>query len=167
MPSRPSTRASPECASGAQITSERCVPRPRVTPSAARLPARKASIQPGLGAASSATRTPSPRPSMSTTATHLAPTTRRAWTITEVSRSSTSSAPTNWAAEGVTRGRGTQRSDVIWAPLAHSGLALVLGREGMPYRSRELRQVSALARVVDTRLRELHRAHSRARHPSR
>jgi hypothetical protein len=71
------------------------------------------------------------------------------------------------AAEGVTRGRGTQRSDVIWSPLAHSGLALVLGREGMPYRSRELRQVSALARVVDTRLRELHRARSRARHPSR
>jgi len=39
----------------------------------------------------------------------------------------------------------------------------VLGREGMPYRARERRQVAALARVVDTRLRELRRT----RHPSR
>jgi hypothetical protein len=71
------------------------------------------------------------------------------------------------AAEGVNQGRGSQRSDVIWTPMAHSGLALVMGRQGMPYRSRERRQVAALARVVDTRLRELHRARSRARHPSR
>jgi len=71
------------------------------------------------------------------------------------------------ASEGVTRGRGAHRSDVIWAPMASSGLALVLGREGMPYRSRERRQVAALARVVDTRLRELHRSRSKARHPSR
>lgn len=56
--------------------------------------------------------------------------------------------------------------DVVWAPLAGSGMALVLGREGMPYRARERRQVAALARVVDTRLRELHRARSKARHPS-
>jgi hypothetical protein len=71
------------------------------------------------------------------------------------------------AAEGVTRGRGRHASDVVWAPMANAGLALVLGREGMPYRSRERSQVAALARVVDTRLRELHRARSRARHPSR
>lgn len=71
------------------------------------------------------------------------------------------------AAEGVTNGRSSHRSDVIWTPMASSGLALVLGREGMPYRSRERRQVAALARVVDTRLRELHRSRSRARHPSR
>ena len=57
-------------------------------------------------------------------------------------------------------------SDVVWAPLPGSGLALVLGRDDMPYRARERRQVAALARVVDTRLRELHRARSRARHPS-
>lgn len=57
--------------------------------------------------------------------------------------------------------------DIVWAPLPCSGLALVLGREGMPYRARERRQVAALARVVDTRLRELHRARSKARHPSR
>ena len=71
------------------------------------------------------------------------------------------------AAEGLNRGRSSHRSDVIWTPMAHSGLALVLGRQGMPYRSRERRQVAALARVVDTRLGELHRARSKARHPSR
>lgn len=71
------------------------------------------------------------------------------------------------AAEGMTRGGRRARSDVVWAPLPGSGLALVLGRDGMPYRARERRQVAALARVVDTRLRELHRARSRARHPSR
>ncbi|HEX6569013.1 MAG TPA: hypothetical protein VF015_07605 [Acidimicrobiales bacterium] len=70
------------------------------------------------------------------------------------------------AAESLTRGGGAARSDVVWAPLPGSGLALVLGRDGMPYRARERRQVAALARVVDTRLRELHRARSRARHPS-
>lgn len=58
-------------------------------------------------------------------------------------------------------------SEVVWAPLPGSGLALVLGRDDMPYRARERRQVAALARVVDTRLRELHRARSKARHPSR
>src|SRR5690606_32938725 len=58
-------------------------------------------------------------------------------------------------------------ADVIWAPLPSSGLALVLGRDEMAYRARERRQVAALARVVDTRLRELIRMKSRARHPSR
>jgi hypothetical protein len=70
------------------------------------------------------------------------------------------------AAEGVNRGSVAARSDVVWAPLPGSGLALVLGRDDMPYRARERRQVAALARVVDTRLRELHRARSRTRHPS-
>ena len=62
--------------------------------------------------------------------------------------------------------RSVAGSDVVWAPLPGSGLALVLGRDDMPYRARERRQVAALARVVDTRLRELRRARSRARHPS-
>ena len=57
-------------------------------------------------------------------------------------------------------------SDVLWAPLPSSGLALVLGRPSMAYRSRERHQAAALARVVDTRLRELDRARSRSRHPS-
>jgi hypothetical protein len=61
----------------------------------------------------------------------------------------------------------TGPTDVIWAPLPSSGLALVLGRERMPYRARERRQVAALARVVDTRLRELERLAPRSRHPSR
>jgi hypothetical protein len=72
------------------------------------------------------------------------------------------------AAEASARtGRVSGPADVVWAPLPSSGLALILGRQGMAYRSRERRQVAALARVVDTRLRELHRARSRARHPSR
>ena len=72
------------------------------------------------------------------------------------------------AAEGArARGCTAGPSDVIWAPLPSSRLALVLGREGMAYRARERRQVAALARVVDTRMRELTRARSRARHPSR
>jgi hypothetical protein len=65
------------------------------------------------------------------------------------------------------RGRGSGAGDVVWAPLPSSGLALVLGRQGMPYRARERKQVAALARVVDTRLCELRRTRSRARHPSR
>lgn len=70
------------------------------------------------------------------------------------------------AAERITRPDSVHRSDVVWAPLPGSGLALVLGRDDTPYRARERRQVAALARVVDTRLRELHRVRSRARHPS-
>jgi hypothetical protein len=73
------------------------------------------------------------------------------------------------AAAGAGGGRapGSGAGDIVWAPLPRSGLALVLGRQGMPYRARERRQVAALARVVDTRLRELRRVRSRARHPSR
>jgi hypothetical protein len=72
------------------------------------------------------------------------------------------------AAQGAGGGRqhGSGAGDVVWAPLPRSGLGLVLGREGMPYRARERRQVAALARVLDTRLRELRRARSRTRHPS-
>jgi hypothetical protein len=71
------------------------------------------------------------------------------------------------AAEGAGGGRGSRAGDVVWAPLPQAGLALVLGREGMPYRARERRQVAALARVADTRLRELRRTRSRTHHPSR
>jgi hypothetical protein len=41
--------------------------------------------------------------------------------------------------------------DVTSVYLPSSGLALVLGREGRPFRSRERRQVMALARIADTR----------------
>lgn len=56
--------------------------------------------------------------------------------------------------------------DVVWSPLPSAGLALVLGRHGTPYRARERRQVAALARIVDTRLRELVRHQARQHHPS-
>jgi len=56
--------------------------------------------------------------------------------------------------------------DVIWAPLPASGLALVLGRDGTPFRARERRQAAALARIVDTRFRELRTRASRMAHPS-
>ena len=56
--------------------------------------------------------------------------------------------------------------DVIWAPLPASGLALVLGRDGTPFHARERRQAAALARIVDTRFRELRTRDSRLAHPS-
>jgi hypothetical protein len=56
--------------------------------------------------------------------------------------------------------------DLVWAPLPAAGLALVLGRDGTAYRARERRQAAALARIVDTRFRELSRARARVSHPS-
>ena len=60
----------------------------------------------------------------------------------------------------------TGPDDVVWSPLPSAGLALVVGRHGTPYRARERRQVAALARIVDTRLREIIRYSSLAHHPS-
>jgi hypothetical protein len=57
--------------------------------------------------------------------------------------------------------------DLVWSPLPAAGLALVLGRDGVAYRARERRQAAALARIVDTRFRELSRARSRLNHPTR
>lgn len=50
--------------------------------------------------------------------------------------------------------------DVAWADLDAAGLVLLLGRQGRPFRIRERRQLTALARIVDTRWAELtaHRA---------
>jgi hypothetical protein len=56
--------------------------------------------------------------------------------------------------------------DVVWSPLPCAGLALVVGREGTAYRARERRQVAALARIVDTRFREIGRMASLTNHPS-
>jgi hypothetical protein len=56
--------------------------------------------------------------------------------------------------------------DVVWSPLPSAGLALVLGRSGVAYPARERRQVAALARIVDTRLREIIRYRSLINHPS-
>lgn len=60
----------------------------------------------------------------------------------------------------------TGPDDVVWSPLPSAGLALVIGRNGTAYRARERRQVAALARIVDTRLREITRYSSVVRHPS-
>jgi hypothetical protein len=57
-------------------------------------------------------------------------------------------------------------ADVAWAPLPSAGLALVLGRNGQAFRARERRQAAALARIVDTRFRELRAFASRLVHPS-
>lgn len=57
-------------------------------------------------------------------------------------------------------------SDTAWAPLPSAGLALVLGRDGTPFRARERHEVAAFARIADTRHKELRRAASRAHHPS-
>lgn len=56
--------------------------------------------------------------------------------------------------------------DLVWAPLAAAGMALVLGREGTAYRARERRQAAALARIADTRVRELTTSRARLNHPS-
>lgn len=56
-------------------------------------------------------------------------------------------------------------SDVVWAPLPAAGRALVMGRNGEAFRARERRQAAALARIVDTRFRELTIA-ARQDHPS-
>jgi hypothetical protein len=45
--------------------------------------------------------------------------------------------------------------DVAWAPLPTAGRALVLGRKGRPLRTRERRQLAALARIADHRLRQI------------
>lgn len=58
-----------------------------------------------------------------------------------------------------------QVDDLAWAPMPACGLAVVCGRDGGAFRSRERRQVAALARIVDTRTREL-AARSRGEHPA-
>ena len=60
----------------------------------------------------------------------------------------------------------TGPEDVVWAPLPAARMALVLGRSGTPFRARERRQVAALARIVDSRFRELSIVSARRLHPS-
>ena len=56
--------------------------------------------------------------------------------------------------------------DVAWAPLDGADLALVLGRDGRPFRARERRQLAALSRIADRRWVELARRSVREAHPS-
>ena len=46
-------------------------------------------------------------------------------------------------------------ADVAWADLAVASLVVVLGRDGRPFRTRERRQLSALARIADNRWVEI------------
>lgn len=52
-------------------------------------------------------------------------------------------------------GAAATAKDVAWASLEVSGLALLAGRGGRPFRARERRQLATLARVADLRWREL------------
>jgi hypothetical protein len=82
--------------------------------------------------------------------------------------------PTPWLVAFVAGSQSSARvvngeagpDDVVWSPLPSAGLVLVVGRDGTAYRARERRQVAAFARIVDTRLREITRLASLARHPS-
>jgi hypothetical protein len=82
--------------------------------------------------------------------------------------------PANWltafvagsqSAARAAEGAG-QAEDVVWAPLPAARAALVLGREDLPFRVRERRQATALARIVDTRFGELSRLSGRSAHPA-
>jgi hypothetical protein len=82
--------------------------------------------------------------------------------------------PTPWLVAFVEGSRSSARvvagetgpDDVVWSPLPSACLALVVGRSGTAYRARERRQIAALARIVDTRLREIIRYSSFLDHPS-
>jgi hypothetical protein len=56
--------------------------------------------------------------------------------------------------------------DVAWATLSVADVALLLGRRGRPFRTRERRQLTALARIADARWIELVLQASRLAHPS-
>jgi hypothetical protein len=56
--------------------------------------------------------------------------------------------------------------DVAWAPLYSSGLVVVAGRDGPPFRSHERQQLQQLCRVADARWLELARTRARAVPPS-
>ena len=55
---------------------------------------------------------------------------------------------------------------MAWADVDAAGLVVVLGRKGRPFRARERRQLTALARIVDHRWTELHTRAGRLAHPS-
>ena len=82
--------------------------------------------------------------------------------------------PTPWLVAFVEGSQSSSRvasgeagpDDVVWSPLPSTCLALVVGRNGTAYRARERRQIAALARIVDTRLREIIRYSSFRNHPS-
>lgn len=85
------------------------------------------------------------------------------------------SPPPAWLAAFVAGSRTSVRvaagesgpDDVAWASLSTADLALVLGgRQGRPFRARERQQLSALARIADSRWMELVLRTARIAHPS-
>jgi hypothetical protein len=81
--------------------------------------------------------------------------------------------PAAWLAAFVTGSRASGDpganggpDDVAWTDVDAAGLVIVLGRKGRPFRSRERRQLTALARIVDHRWSELHTRTGRLAHPS-
>jgi hypothetical protein len=89
--------------------------------------------------------------------------------------SSAEAPPGPWLEAFVTGTRAAPReagatglaSDVAWAGLDVSGLALLVGRAGRPFRARERRQLATLARVADHRWRELVTREGMRVHPAR
>jgi hypothetical protein len=63
-------------------------------------------------------------------------------------------------------GSATSANDVAWASLEISGLALLVGRPGRPFRARERRQLATLSRIADHRWRELVVREGRRAHPA-
>jgi hypothetical protein len=57
-------------------------------------------------------------------------------------------------------------ADIAWAELPVASLVTVLGRSGRPFRTRERRQLAALARIADNRWVELVTRSARMTHPS-
>jgi hypothetical protein len=80
--------------------------------------------------------------------------------------------PAAWLAAFVTGSRasgdaaGGGPDDVAWTDVDAAGLVVVLGRKGRPFRSRERRQLTALARIVDHRWTELQTRAGKLAHPS-
>jgi hypothetical protein len=58
-------------------------------------------------------------------------------------------------------------ADIAWAGLEVSGLALLVGRSGRPFRARERRQLATLSRIADHRWRELVARDGIRTHPTR
>lgn len=56
--------------------------------------------------------------------------------------------------------------DVAWSEMEGAGLAVLLGRAGHPFRSRERKQLACLARIADLRWQELALRPARTVHPA-
>ncbi|MCU1490084.1 MAG: hypothetical protein JWM85_1489 [Acidimicrobiaceae bacterium] len=64
-------------------------------------------------------------------------------------------------------GGASSANDVAWASLEFSGLALLVGRSGRPFRARERRQLATLGRIGDHHWHELVTRDGMRAHPAR